>query len=583
MKIIKLVLKDFKQIDELSINFGDEYLNDKESSFTYLLGNNGSGKTTIFEAIMLIFASFYSPVLRTKYAFSYQLLYRINGKLVELKRENFSPERSTDNKKSDSYSISINENKEEFSDFNIFRRRVMVQYELLPQKIVVLYSGINDRFKLIYKNIHTSYSRNLSMMRNYIANGNDTKKVQKNFVYSDGGNIHSYLLAAWLDSEKARNIIKDYCNLEEISCLKISINLAYYNLTKILPNCSSEQYKKDFQRIRGWSSSKRKYLKEIYRDESYIYENIIDADIIEGTFVEEAVSIIQKQLPIEIKKIVDIKTVFRYDRFFGLGISLDIDLSKSLIKGTQLFEFLASLETQFYSSIEVIVLKDGTKFSATELSEGECQLIKILGMIILTKNSEGIVLLDEPEVHLNPNWKYKFNEIINGLLEETHNTQVLINTHDPLVINGTKSTDIRIITKEKKKIYSKQPISDAVGRSIDGLLQGQFFGLETTLDYVTKSKMKKRESLFKEYQKLLKINNKDNNSLNCVEEKLDKLDKEIKALPFTSYSRQDKLYEEYSRVIREMALDVNLKDLGEKELEDRKKIIRKIIREVMKK
>ena len=45
-------------------------------------------------------------------------------------------------------------------------------------------------------------------------------------------------------------------------------------------------------------------------------------------------------------------------------------------------------------------------------------------------DENGIVILDEPEIHLHPEWQLKFAEII-VLLQIEFGVHVLLNTHSP--------------------------------------------------------------------------------------------------------------------------------------------------------
>ena len=51
---------------------------------------------------------------------------------------------------------------------------------------------------------------------------------------------------------------------------------------------------------------------------------------------------------------------------------------------------------------------DGTRVKFAQLSEGEQQLLTVLGLLLFTQNDESLYLLDEPDTHLNPVWTYDF-------------------------------------------------------------------------------------------------------------------------------------------------------------------------------
>jgi hypothetical protein len=45
-------------------------------------------------------------------------------------------------------------------------------------------------------------------------------------------------------------------------------------------------------------------------------------------------------------------------------------------------------------------------FPFDQLSEGEKQLLAVVGAIRLTTGNENLVLLDEPDTHVNPHWSW---------------------------------------------------------------------------------------------------------------------------------------------------------------------------------
>lgn len=172
-------------------------------------------------------------------------------------------------------------------------------------------------------------------------------------------------------------------------------------------------------------------------------------------------------------------------------------------------------------------------------------------------------------------------KIIEDLLDDLKSTQILINTHDPLLINGTKMENIRIIYKNDNKTFVEQPISDAIGKSIDGLLHSQYFGLETTLDDKTKKMMKEREGIYRKYMEMLDSTERDNSTFMAIREELNKLNKEIGQLPFSTACYSDKLYEEYLLILKELSMDIDLNGLDQQELNRRQQIIKKCMMKVI--
>jgi len=122
MKLDYLFIDGFKNLEEFEIDFKDK------NKLTVLIGNNGSGKSNILEAICSIFTGLYkSNTPQRKPNFDYKITYTIrNNKVhIELKKGN--------------YSFKINDNKILKSQF------VLKQAEYLPSEIVACYSGEEKR------------------------------------------------------------------------------------------------------------------------------------------------------------------------------------------------------------------------------------------------------------------------------------------------------------------------------------------------------------------------------------------------------------------------------------------------------
>ena len=87
-------------------------------------------------------------------------------------------------------------------------------------------------------------------------------------------------------------------------------------------------------------------------------------------------------------------------------------------------EFSLSREGVFY-------LENGTKLNANNLATGS-KLFSILKLLFMNGylNKDTVLILDEPESHLHPEWINKFAEIL-VLLVKDANLHVLLTTHSP--------------------------------------------------------------------------------------------------------------------------------------------------------
>ena len=161
--------------------------------------------------------------------------------------------------------------------------------------------------------------------------------------------------------------------------------------------------------------------------------------------------------------------------------------------------YILLFETRF----EVTVTQGESNVKCSEMSEGQRQLIKILGMLGICKTEDCLVLMDEPDAYMNPRWKYEIKETMDNSLRDAINTQAIVATHDPLVINGIPKEFIRIFTHNENLVSNNGyyftkvivPTEDTEGMGIDGLLQSEYYGLSSVLDSETKDKMDEKHRL----------------------------------------------------------------------------------------
>ena len=95
-------------------------------------------------------------------------------------------------------------------------------------------------------------------------------------------------------------------------------------------------------------------------------------------------------------------------------------------------------------------------FNLNNLSTG-LKTFVILKMLLLngTLEENGTIILDEPEIHLHPEWQLVFAELIVLLLRDFH-MHILINTHSPYFLNAIEVYSEKYGLKEKCKYYLAQ-------------------------------------------------------------------------------------------------------------------------------
>jgi predicted ATPase len=118
-----------------------------------------------------------------------------------------------------------------------------------------------------------------------------------------------------------------------------------------------------------------------------------------------------------------------------------------------------------------------------QMSEGEQQLLTVLGLMRFTRQKSSLYLLDEPDTHLNPAWEVNYLDMLREIAEVDRNSHTIIATHDPLLVAGLRRQQIRVLTRaENGKVVASQPTENPRGQGVAAVLTSPLYGLESQLD-----------------------------------------------------------------------------------------------------
>lgn len=90
----------------------------------------------------------------------------------------------------------------------------------------------------------------------------------------------------------------------------------------------------------------------------------------------------------------------------------------------------------------------------------------------------GVVLVDEIDLHLHPNWQRSVIELVSTALP---NMQFIFTTHSPIVAGSVAKENIFVMKTDKKGTSVVRQYEERVfGLSADQILESQYFGLPST-------------------------------------------------------------------------------------------------------
>lgn len=134
------------------------------------------------------------------------------------------------------------------------------------------------------------------------------------------------------------------------------------------------------------------------------------------------------------------------DMLAGLGPNSDKQLSAVREAIGRFIPEFSNLRVQRKPRLHMAVDKDGETLNVLQLSQGEKSLMALVGDIARRLammnpglenplDGDGIVLIDEVDMHLHPQWQ---RNIIQRLTTTFPNCQFVLTTHSPLVISDSK-------------------------------------------------------------------------------------------------------------------------------------------------
>lgn len=524
MQILKLRIDDHRCLVDFDIDFN---INRSGGSSTILIGENGTGKSTMLQTVLEILTSFDSDAVAKKINYQYEFEYYYKGSVIKIQHSEGRYVIQIDGELFCSGALkSVRKHLEQFGK------------SIFPERISYFYSGQNNLISYPIRSVERSYNQkcrkllskywNALYLQNHSYEGQFPKRKYNNCTEKL---VPVYLLAILCgkDSYEKRQLFEQ-CHFTEIETVSVLLNLE------------------------GFSKRLQNDILEIGNEGVYDLISFIDnrfTDLFRAGFLYQD-----------------------DDKFFYDINNIGVVEADSIA----FFNFFEKLQNLLGAEIEVSVKTGNTSVISGYLSEGQRQLIKILGMLGVCKSEDAIVLMDEPDVHMNPKWKYGLKSIIEDCLADgaVTNTQAIIATHDPLVINGVPKENIRLFIHNQALIvdygyyFTKvvKPTEDTEGLGIDGLLQSEYYRLRTSYDKKATDKFLRRQEL---YEKLI-------NSEIADEEKaeLRVLTKEIASMQMSNNSI-DFLYDDFIKVFRNTEY-YKKEYLSFDEIQKRRKTIEEIVK-----
>jgi len=397
-----------------------------------IIGNNGTGKSNLIEALLHIFVGLY---YNQPPSFDFSIRYVAYDKSVEVKK--YGQERGFD--------ITVDGLR---WNANKFKERIRSpsQRPPFPAQVFTYYSGSCDRVASIVKKYNRSY---MYKLRRY------TDDLERQFVFSDVSQAEWIVLG--LIAHGHQQLLRE-------------MGIGHLNELKLTFHSPKSYVSDDDPLFWGTVGAIREFLADV--------DNLAE----EGY---------QPDSPFSRTSLRRLRTYrLNTDQLRRIGAALEK-------RGTTLYSLLQAMAARHMLwANEFDIVREGTTdhYKTEFLSEGEKQLLCVIGGLTLAKNNECLVLLDEPDTHLNPAWSWRYNSLLKRALtsQQQATSTTIIATHDPIMISGMTREQVFIAHNENNRLVYERPYRDPRGQGVANILVSEYFGLPSSLDEYTQSMLDER-------------------------------------------------------------------------------------------
>ena len=468
MQLERLKIKNFRNLRDFEITFTgsatDTDGTEREFKSHAVIGQNGSGKSNMIEAIVTIFRDL---DLNRKTEFDYELDYTCRGHRMEIRRDGGQSARLPSQHP-------VPQRNQRTCSFPLGSQ---TQDTYLPSHVFAYYSGNNERIEALFQQ---------HQQRFYDALIGGSDELMRRLFYCR--TVHSqFVLLAYLlkEDEECQKILSDL-NIEDLDSVLFVLKRPYW----FKPDMSEEILTEGDNRF--W------YARGIVQE-----------------FLDELWKVAIAPIDHTETRLLDFRGRKEKQDLLYLFIPDKAALKQLAEKIGEPARFFKYLESTYISDLidEVRInvkhrdVEGNINF--TQLSEGEQQLLTVLGLMRFTQEDQSLFLLDEPDTHLNPIWKLRYFDEIDKVVKlqeqtETGDSQLIVTTHDPIMVGSLKKEQVRILRKQKDgSVAVDEPDIDPQGMGFAGLLKSELFGLRSTVDTETLRRLDRRNNLFAKAKRTL--------------------------------------------------------------------------------
>lgn len=480
--IDKLIIKNSKVFGEtFQLNFFnvEDFINSngvlEKPYATLIIGPNGTGKSLILKTISDVLLDVYNLAKENtfnkkdtvelneeeKYKYLrkhtneyFYLSFYNGGEFHEVKNYN---DKTNYNRKRKSFdwSVEIDGQKKKFN--NIFQPERIIAASLLLTDRFTVYRNAPETYK--YLGVRSLTSPTTARTRNYVK-----RTVEQ--VVTALGNLE-------LEIKNKITRLLTFLNFKPIFKIYYYPKYKEYFYTGELTVPKFEELFENYDNEKGFS--KRESMSYLPFGVDYYNRHIAENKLLKSELVEFLNEIKNGN---QLKKEVNSKTEL---------MEFDIMNNELSLEKFMLLQELASLDLITYPSIRLV--KNNDEIDIEDASSGEYHFISTMIGIYASIKQNSIVLIDEPEISLHPNWQMKYMSFLKELFKEYSSCHFIITSHSHFFASDLDGNNSLIIGLKNGDNYIEQvplPPYNTYGWSAEDVLYSVFNVVTTRNYYVAK-------------------------------------------------------------------------------------------------
>lgn len=547
MRIDRVFIDGFRNLKNVEADFNENCLT------TVVIGQNGSGKSNLIEAIVEIFRHLDPPSSRVsgKLRFTFEIVYIIRGRTVRVGNREGTTK------------VIVDDRPMSMSQFQGEKAT------LFPDLIFGYYSGTGRRLEKLFDDHQSRYYGVIN--KDGTENDYQAARIARRMFYCRP--VHGVF--ALLSHFAKPSGMQQSANLlsEKLGITGFHSALAHFKEPSWFNHAN---WKRTRSATKGAAGRGRRPYTELGEQALDVWGARGPA----GECARALQEIAFHPLAVTGKVVDDYRDKPKVEAQLACFIRNGEALQRFAERYTNDQDMFAALEAADISDLfrDMLVWVTRTDnasgdVSFSDLSDGERQLLMVLGLIRVSRGKEALFLLDEPDTHLNPAWQLTYLDLIKEWTEvaaEKDRCQIIMTSHNPLTIAALEANEVRVLSVDDAGGISVDPPRiDPRGLGFAGVLT-DVFGLSSSLDKPTQELIDRRNQLARSEQ-----------LTDAMAKEFAEIKEELRHLGFL-YEERDKLYSEFLKQLKKVE-QAEIEPLTPDELREREAETRRIIEELLSK